>query len=101
MHWSCRASHLRPETVCDRMRKENRAELCMTQKRLSMRVARLECKNSSTRTLARDGELENKEARHHSNDDHMLAKRFLNEPWTEDEGVLAWQARLRVARASK
>jgi hypothetical protein len=51
MHWSCRASHLRPETVCDRMRKENRAELCMTQKRLSMRVARLECKNSSTRTL--------------------------------------------------
>jgi hypothetical protein len=28
----------------------------------------------------------------------MLAKRFPNEPWPEDEGVLAWRARAALRR---
>jgi hypothetical protein len=47
--------------------------------------------------IAHDGELEQKEARDHSYDHRVLAERLPNEPWPEDEGALAWQARAAQA----
>src|SRR5712692_11638240 len=41
--------------------------------------------------IARNHELEQKKARDHPHDDHMLAQRLPNEPWPENESAFSWQ----------
>jgi len=42
--------------------------------------------------------LRQKEPRDHSDDHRVLAERLPKEPWPEEEGALAWQARAALRR---